>query len=69
MAKLLPYHLPFIGKRRRVLIRRKYRNRWKNRFMTDMTNALGEAYARKKPEYKTISLPWNENDYSWDVDT
>ena len=67
LANILPYYLPFINKRRRVRIRRKYRNKWKNRFMIDMTNVLKEAYSNKKPNFLTVNPDWFEADYSWEI--
>ena len=66
LSRFLPYHLPFIGKRKRVRIRNYFRYAYKRRLMKDMTNALKEIYAEN--QFKPIQLgKWNEEDYSWEV--
>lgn len=66
LSRFLPYHLPFISKRKRVRIRNYFRYAYKRRLMKDMTNALKEIYAEN--QFKPIQLgKWNEEDYSWEV--
>lgn len=66
LSKFLPYHLPFINKRKRVKIRRYFRYAYQRRLMKYMTNALKENYA--KNQFEPIQLgKWNEEDYSWEV--
>jgi len=66
LSKFLPYHLPFINKRKRVKIRRYFRYAYQRRLTKDITNALKENYV--KNQFEPIQLgKWNEEDYSWEV--
>lgn len=67
LSKFLPYHLPFINKRKRLKIRNYFRYAYQRRLMKDMTNALKEIY--DESSFKPIDWTdiWNEEDYSWEV--
>lgn len=67
LSRFLPYHLPFINKRKRVRIRNHFRYAYQRRLMKDMTNALKEIY--DESSFKPIDWTniWNEEDYSWEV--
>jgi len=70
LSRLLPYHLPFINKRKRVRIRNHFRYAYQRRLMKDMTNALKEVYVNDpfEPIHRFNKLgKWNEEDYSWEV--
>ena len=66
LSKILPYYIPFLTKRKRVKIRSFWRNRYKNRLMSDLINALQEVYKEQ------LNLPLtlqsiNETEWEWEV--
>lgn len=66
LSKILSYYIPFLVKRKRVKIRSFWRNRYKNRLMSDLNNALQEVYKEQ------LNLPLtlqsiNETCYEWEV--
>jgi len=64
-SKVIPYYMPFLTKRKRVKIRNYWRNRYKKRLMSDLTNAL-QAY--KEQLNLPLTLPSiDETDYEWEV--
>ena len=67
LSRFLPYHLPFINKRKRVRLRSHFRYAYQRRLMKDMTNELKEIY--DESSFKPIDWTniWNEEDYSWEV--
>ncbi len=70
LSRFLPYHLPFINKRKRVRIRNHFRYAYQRRLMKDMTNTLKEIYVKDSfdPIHWLNELgKWNEEDYSWEV--
>lgn len=66
LSRFLPYHLPFISKRKRVKIRSHFRYAHKRRLMKDMTNALKEVYAEPLDSIRD-SFGWKIEDYEWEV--
>lgn len=66
LSKFLPYHLPFINKRKRVMIRNYFRYAYQRRFMSDMTNALKELYAEPLDSIHK-NFEWEIEDYEWEV--
>ena len=67
LSKFLPYHLPFINKRKRVRIRNYFRYAYQRRLMKDMTNALKELYTESSFRSIDWTNIWNEEDYTWEV--
>lgn len=67
LSKFLPYHLPFINKRKRVRIRNYFRYAYQRRLMKDMTNTLKELYAESSFRPINWTNIWNEEDYTWEV--
>lgn len=65
LSKFLPYHLPFINKRKRVMIRNYFRYAYQRRFMSDMTNTLKELYAEPFDSIHK-NFEWKTEDYEWD---
>lgn len=66
LSRILPYYIPFLTKRKQVKIRSFWRNRYKNRLMSDLNNAFQEAYKEQ------LNLPLtlhsiNETDWEWEV--
>ena len=66
LSKFLPYHLPFINKRKRVRIKNYFRYAYQRRLMSDMTNALKELYAEPLDSIRD-SFEWEIEDYEWEV--
>ena len=66
LSKFLPYHLPFINKRKRVKIRRYFRYAYQRRLTKDITNALKQLYA-EPPDSIRDSFEWKTEDYEWEV--
>lgn len=67
LSKFLPYHLPFISKRKRVKIRWYFRYAYRRRLMVDLTERLKENYASPTVTVKDLQQPITEEDYSWEV--
>ena len=66
LSKIIPYYIPFLTKRKRVKIRKYWRNRYKNRLMTVLNNALLELYN----EQLNQQLAWpsiDETEWEWEV--
>lgn len=66
LSKILPYYMPFLTKRKRVKIRSFWRNRYKNRLMTVLNNALLELYNGQLNQ----QLAWSsidETEWEWEV--
>ena len=66
LSRFLPYHLPFISKRKRVKIRNYFRYAYRRRLMKDMMNALEEVYAEPF-DLTDDSFEWKTEDYEWEV--
>ena len=66
LSKILPYYIPFLTKRKRVKIRSFWRNRYKNRLMSDLNNVLQEAY-KEQLNLPLTSHSINETDCEWEV--
>ena len=65
LSKIIPYYIPFLTKRKRVKIRKYWRNRYKNRLMSDLTNAL-QAY--KEQLNLPLTLPSiDKTEWEWEV--
>lgn len=64
LSKFLPYHLPFINKRKRVKLRSHFRYAYQRRLMKDMTNALKKLYAEP---FEYDNFKWEMKDYEWEV--
>lgn len=62
LAKIIPYHFPFLSKRKRVIIRRYFRNRWKTRCNNDIVKAL-DGHIAEPPD----RISWTNEDWEWDV--
>lgn len=41
-SKILPYYIPFISKRKRVIIRKYWRNRWRRKLHNDLCKVLSK---------------------------
>lgn len=67
LSRFLPYHLPFISKRKRIRIRNYFRYAYQRRLMKDMTNALKELYTENSFRPIDWTNIWNEEDYTWEV--
>lgn len=66
LSRILPYYIPFLTKRKQVKIRKYWTNRYKNSLMSDLNNALQEAYKEQ------LNLPLNlpsidETNREWEV--
>lgn len=63
LAKIIPYHFPFLSKRKRVTIRRYFRNRWKTRLNNDLVNALLDGHIVEPSD----RISWTNEDWEWNV--
>ena len=64
LSKVIPYYVPFINKRKRVIIRNYFRYKYRHRLMKDMTNLLNNKYVNRLP-LPTKEIKWY--DWEWEV--
>lgn len=64
LSKVIPYYVPFINKRKRVIIRNYFRYKYRYRLMKDMTSLLNNKYANRLP-LPTKEIKWY--DWEWEI--
>lgn len=65
-AKILPYYIPFINKRKRVKIRQYWRNRWRRKLHGDLCKVLSEIRLKGLPE-PTKEIKWCDWEWEWEI--
>ena len=61
LSKFIPYYFPFLSKRKRVKIRKYWRNRWKSRLNNDLIKALPKNSLLPPSE----KIYWDE--WEWEI--